>query len=142
MFCQVLMDEGKRDIYNRFGEEFLQFDPRQDDLKLLSSVAATYVYWGVVSYIVTIPKSCKMSTNWILIVLIAMLVLEVSLCLTETNIPDFFPTYFTEFELVLALHCAFPFILCTLRVLAEYMYLDIDGSTVDALTEVAKHQKV
>ena len=142
ILIQVLMDESKRDIYNRFGADFLQFDPRQDDMKLLSSVAATYVYWGVLSYLTTMPKSCKMSINWILIALIAMLVLEVFLCLTETTIPEVFPAQMTEYEFLLFLHCVFPLILCVLRVLAEHLYLDIDRSTLDALAEVTKLQKV
>lgn len=135
------MEENKRDIYNRFGDQFLDFDPRQDDLKLLSSVAATYVYWGVLSYVVTIPKSCKLCTNWILIALIVMLVLEVFLCLTESTLPENFLKYTTEHEFLLLLHCSFPFILTALRLLSEYLYIDLDSSTLDALTQVSRHQK-
>lgn len=136
------MDETTRDIYNRFGDQYLDFDPRQDDLKLLSSVAATYLYWGLLSYIMTMPKSCKLCSTWIMIVLIAMLVLEVFLCLTETALPIFFPKYMTEYEFLLLLHCAFPFILSLLRILAEYLYLDLDECTIKAFDEISKHQKV
>ena len=136
------MDETTRDIYNRFGDQYLDFDPRQDDLKLLSSVAATYLYWGVLSYIITMPKSCKVCTTWIMIVLIAMLVLEVFLSLTETVIPKFFPKYMTEYEFLLLLHCGLPFMLSILRILAEYLYVDLDQCTIDAFSELSKHQKV
>lgn len=136
------MDESKRDIYNRFGEQSLQFDPRQDEIKLLSSVVTTYLYWGVLSYIVTIPKSSKMSTNWILIVLIAIFVLEVFLCLTETAVPDFGLPYLTEQELLLFVHSFFPFILVSLKVLADCLYVDVDQYTIDALSAITTHQKV
>ena len=136
------MDETTRDIYNRFGDQYLDFDPRQDDLKLLSSVGATYLYWGILSYVVTMPKSCKLSSTWIMIVLIAMLVLEVFLCLTETTIPKFFPKYMTEYEFLLLLHCAFPLMLSVLRVLSEYLFVDLDECTISAFSELAKQQKV
>ena len=136
------MDEVKRDIYNRFGENYLQFDPRQDEIKLLSSIAATYIFWSVLSYIITIPKSAKLSNTWILIALIAMLVLEVFMSLTESSVPEFSPRYLTEHELLLLMHCFYPFFLITFRILAEYLFVDVDRSTLDALNEVANHQKV
>ena len=84
------MDEGKRDIYNRFGEEFLQFDPRQDDLKLLSSVAATYVYWGVVAAKVRNNHDANMlKKNYTLKLLFVCLVFSLAatsaLCKTRTS---------------------------------------------------------
>ena len=136
------MDETTRDIYNRFGDQYLDFDPRQDDLKLLSSVAATYLYWGILCYVTTMPKSCKLCSTWIMVVLIAMLVLEVFLCLTETNIPKFFPKYMTEYEFLLLLHCTFPFLMSVFRILAEYFFLDLDQCTINAFNELSKHQKV
>jgi DnaJ-class molecular chaperone len=45
----VLMDEQQRDLYNRFGDSNLKFDPRQDELKLLSGIAAVYIFWLVIS---------------------------------------------------------------------------------------------
>jgi hypothetical protein len=136
------MDEAKRDIYNRFSEKHLKFDPRQDELKLLSNMSATYIFWLIVSYISTYPKSCKASFSWIVIFLIAMLVLEVFLTLTESNIGSLGLTYMTEYELVYYLHIFFPFIVSVLRIVAEYLYLDLDTRTIDALSVLSNHQKV
>ena len=137
------MNEDKRDIYNRFGENYLQFDPRQDEIKLLSSIAVSYIFWGVLTFIVTIPKSGKLCVNWVLTMLIAMLILEVIMSLTkEYTVPEFSPQYLTEHEMLLFMHSLFPLILSSFRVLAEYLYVDIDRSTLDALNEVTTHQKV
>eukprot|EP01036_Dinobryon_divergens_P032264 gene32264-41815_t len=45
----VLMDETQRDIYNRFGERDLTFDPRKDEIKLICDIGVTYVFWVVVA---------------------------------------------------------------------------------------------
>ncbi len=65
----ILMDENYRDIYNRFGLlSSFDFDPRKDDLKLLTDVSLTYLFWGVVAYIVTLPTSARACRTWITIV--------------------------------------------------------------------------
>jgi len=136
------MEEEKRDVYNKFGESFLGFDPRQDEIKLLSGIGATYIYWGVVSFFVTLPKSGKLSLNWIVIVLLSMLIVETTLCLSDSPLPSFSLKYWTEHELLLIMHCLFPYILVLLRILAEELFVDLDQVTLDALSELSMHQKV
>jgi len=138
----VLIDEEKRDLYNRFGEDFLSFDPRQDEIKLISSIATTYVFWAVISYMTVLPKQCKACNIWVLILLLIMLVIETFLCLSESTLPVKFSVYTTEHEFLLSMHCFFPFALCMLRVLAEYFYVDLDMTTEIALNEVVKHEKL
>lgn len=49
------MDEAQRDLYNRFGPSNLAFDPRKDEMKLISDISVSYVFWAVVAYLLTIP---------------------------------------------------------------------------------------
>ena len=107
----ILMDESHRDIYNRFGEESIKFDPRKDELKLLSDLAVHYIAWGVLAFIYTMPAGSHAARIWLTIASIAMLVIEVSLTLTESSLPEYvgkvFP-YLTERALLTYLHAAFP----------------------------------
>ena len=139
---QVLMDESQRDIYNRFGLESLAFDPRLDELKLLSGLAAVYLFWVVSTYILTIPIASRASRTWIAIVGIAMLFLEISLCLTESTLPSWMPATLTEQELMRHVHSAFPAIIVALASVATYMYVDIDKISIAVLNQLTAHQKV
>mmetsp|Transcript_5143 Transcript_5143/g.5278 ORF Transcript_5143/g.5278 Transcript_5143/m.5278 type:complete len:332 (+) Transcript_5143:143-1138(+) len=137
----VLMDESQRDIYNRFGSESLAFDPRLDELKLLSSLGAVYLFWIVSTYIFTIPIAARASRTWIAVFGIGLLVLEISLCLTESSLPEWMPATLTEQELMRRLHSAFPAIIAALATLATSMYVDIDKTSIAVLEELAQHQK-
>jgi len=136
----VLMEESQRDLYNRFGGENLNVDPRQDEIKLLASVGMNYLFWGLVSYIMTIPASSRAARTWIAVILIFIFAVEVFFCLTETTLPKMMPKYMTEHEFVLYMHCAFPTILSLLRLLAEYLYVNIDKLTIRGLEEMRKEQ--
>ena len=137
----VLMDEQQRDIYNRFGDNNLKFDPRQDELKLLSGIAALYIFWLVISYIFTIPIGAKSSRIWIAIIGITMLIVEVSLCLTESTLPNWMPNTLTEFELIRYMHSFFPAFLAGFRCLSEYLYVDIDQTSLQALQLLTENQE-
>ena len=136
------MDESQRDIYNRFGLESVAFDPRLDELKLLSSLAAVYLFWIVSTYILTIPVASRASRTWIAIVGIGMLVLEISLCLTESTLPGWMPATLTEQELMRHIHSAFPAIIVGLASLSTSLYVDIDKTSIGVLKELTSHQKV
>ena len=136
------MDESQRDIYNRFGVESLLFDPRLDELKLLSSLAALYLYWIVSTYILTIPIAARASRTWIAIFGIGVLALEISLCLTESSLPSWMPATLTEQELMIHVHSAFPTVIVAFAALATYMYVDIDMTSIAVLRQLAEHQKV
>lgn len=137
----VLMDEQKRDIYNRFGVDAIKFDPRSDELKLIVGLGVVYLFWSVVSYIATLPKSAHACRTWIAIVLVAMLIGEVFLCLTETSLPAWMPSKLTEHEFALCMHAVFPGIIVLLRSISEYLYVDIDRCTLLVLSDISKHHK-
>lgn len=136
------MDGTQRDIYNRFGVESLAFDPRLDELKLLSSLAAVYLFWLVSTYIITIPAPAKASRTWVSIFCIGVLVVEVSLCLTESSLPNWTPATLTEQELMRHIHSIFPAVIIALAALATSMYVDIDKTSIAVLKELTEHQKV
>jgi hypothetical protein len=136
------MDEEMRAIYDRFGEEYIESDPRLDELKLLSNVAAVYLFWAVATYVFTLPVGARVARTWITIFGVVLLILEVMLCITETALPPWFPNKVTEGELIEYLHMGFPVVIAVLRCLAEYLYVDIDKVSMDVLTQLTGHQKV
>lgn len=136
------MDEEHRDIYNRFGGDSLEFDPRKDELKLISDVAVQYLFWAVTGYVMTIPAGARASRTWIMILGVVMLAVEVSFKLTETALPVWAPENMTEHELVFYLHAAFPLLIAALRILAEALYVDADQTSFLVLKELYMHQKV
>jgi hypothetical protein len=136
------MDEGQRDVYNRFGLDSLAFDPRLDELKLLSSLAAVYLFWLVSTYIVTIPIGSRAARTWVAIFGIGVLILEISLCLTESSLPSWTPATLTEQELMRNIHSIFPFIIIAFANLATYLYVDIDKTSIAVLKQLSQHQKV
>ena len=122
----VLMDEKQRDVYNRFGKESLAFDPRLDELKLLSSTGIVYLFWFVSSFIFTSFKAAQPARTWIAIVGIAALVLEVTFCLTESSLPTWMPPTLTEQELIRRVHSVIPAVIAALTALSMSLYVDID----------------
>ena len=135
------MDENQRDVYNRFGEGAITFDPRKDEIKLLSDIAAKYLFWLFIGYISTLPSGARSSRTWITIIGIALLAGEISLCLTEVTIPTFLPEFLTEYELISILHLFFPCIIVLLRCLSEYLYVDVDTTSITVLNNLSEHQK-
>mmetsp|Transcript_25551 Transcript_25551/g.42838 ORF Transcript_25551/g.42838 Transcript_25551/m.42838 type:complete len:340 (-) Transcript_25551:283-1302(-) len=137
----ILMDESQREIYNRFGEGDLEFDPRKDEMKLISDISTVYLYWIVCSYIMTLPAGAQASRTWLIIIGIAVMALEVCFCLTETAIPEWAPESLTEYELLFYLHSCFPLFIAALRCLAESLYVDIDQTSIAVLRDFSVHQK-
>ena len=135
------MDESQRDIYNRFGDNNLEFDPRKDEMKLLADIASNYLFWIFIGYLTTLPSGARASRIWITIIGIALLAVEIALSLTQTNIPTFFPEKLTEYELILLLHLIFPCIIVLLRCLSEYLYVDINKTSINVLTNVTETEK-
>ncbi|RYH08378.1 hypothetical protein EON65_40930 [archaeon] len=136
------MDEQLRDIYNRFGPNALDFDPRKDEMKLISDIAIQYVFWGVLSFIFTLHSSAKASRVWLAIVMIVILSAEVCFCLTGTSLPVWMlPNTLTEHELIFYLHSAYPAILAFLAALSMFLYVDIDLTSMAVLKDVFMHQQ-
>ena len=136
------MDEIQREVYNRFGSNSLDFDPRHDEIKLLADIGVVYIGWGIVAYIFTLPQAARSCRTWIAIVGLALLALEISFCLTEQSIPNVFSKHITEYEFIILCHSCFPLIIALLRCLSEALYVDIDKSTVEVLNSVTTTQLV
>jgi hypothetical protein len=136
------MDEEMRDVYNRFGSAHLEFDPRKDELKLISDIVVVYLFWAVAGYIMTIPAGARACRTWLMILGLAVMAVEVAFKLTETQLPDWMPEGLTEHELVWYLHACFPAAVAALRVLAESLYVDADQTSLSVLKEVYLQQKV
>lgn len=137
----ILMDESPRDIYNRFGEDNIAFDPRHDELKLLAGMTATYIWWIVATFIFTAPVGARACRTWVAIIGISMLIAEVTLTVTESTLPKWMPATLTENELINYLHDGFPIILAALRCVAEWLYVDIDKTTTSLISMINDQQK-
>ena len=136
------MDESLRDIYNRFGEEHLSFDPRKDELKLLSNISYKYIYYFVILYLISIPQSSRVCRTWCIFLLIGLIVIEVTLGLTDTSLPDWVPFNVTEYEFVEILLNYTPAIFMILKCISEYIFIDIDLQCQLLLHNVYDQQKV
>lgn len=138
------MDEEKREVYNRFGSDHLKFDPRKDELKMLTDVGTGYLFWAIFAYFVTATKSTRSSRSWITILGIIMLIVELCFCISEeiTIPPQIAPTTLTEYEGIYYLHSIFPVVVVMLATLARTMYVDVDETSVQVLNGVIEHQKV
>ncbi len=138
----VLNDEELRDVYNRFGAEFVLSDPRRDELRLLSSIASYYLGWGVLSYIFTLPIGARVARTWVSLVLIAMLIAHVSLTLTESQLPSWVhPKSLTEYECIIFLHAFFPLALALLRILSEHLYVDVDEISIQCYSKLVEQNE-
>lgn len=140
----TLMGEKERDIYNRFGRDaaFSSSDPRSDELKLIADIFIVYLLWGLAIYGATLSPGSRICRTWMAIVLLVILVIEVSLSLTETELPAWMPFHCTEFQLITALHCAVPCLLLLLQALAEHLYVDMNAVTMEVLSQQLARQSL
>jgi len=148
------MDEEHRDIYNRFGYDSITFDPRKDEMKLISDISIIYIIWIILTYIITIPIETHTSRIWITIIGIIILAIDIAFLLTETILPSslsslssssiwlFQLSYLTEYELHLYIHSIYPLFIILCRILAEYLYIDTDSTSLAVLNQISTHQKV
>lgn len=136
------MDEEHRDMYNRFGSSSFDFDPRKDELKLMTDVAVEYLFFGLTAYLMTLPLGARSARTWLTILGIVMLAVEVMFKLTETTLPDWMPETLTEHEVIFYLHSFFPLVVALLRMLSESLYVDVDQTALAVLKEVYLQQKV
>lgn len=136
------MDEGLRDVYNRFGSGSLEFDPRKDEVKLVSDMAAVYVFWGVVAFVMTANTAARAARTWITVLGIALLVVETMFSLTEASMPAWMlPATLTEHELLFHLHSAFPVAIAMLSALSVSLHVDVNQTSLAVLKNVFVQQK-
>lgn len=138
------MDEKQRDIYNRFGDENLEFDPRQDEIKLLTETVVVFLGWGVTAYTFTIPSGARSCRTWVAIGGLVLLALEIAFILTESVLPSnlgILPKFLTEYEFNLFCHSLFSLVIAALRCLGEAYYVDADKTSILVLEGVIESQK-
>lgn len=138
----MLIDESQRDIYNRFGPERLEFDPRKDEIKLMIDISTGFFFWGLFSYLITTPAAWRGCRSWIAILSLLLLGAEVTFTMAGVEIPTIFQPTVTEFELLFYLHSAFPVLVMLLGALAQFFYVDVDQTSIEVLNDVITHQKV
>jgi hypothetical protein len=137
------MDELQRDLYNRFGLLSANFDPRKDEMKLISDIIIKYVFWIVAAYIMTLPQGARAARTWITIIGIALLIIEACFCLSESTIPAWIPfPSLTEHEVLFFLHNSFPAAISFLRCISEYLYVDIGKTSISVIQDISNQQKV
>lgn len=138
----VLMDEKLRDVYNRFGPSALSFDPRHDELRLITDISASYIFWLLVLFVTTIPQGARSSRTWSCILGVALMILHFMFSISETAVPAWLSavggTFLIEAELVTLCHRIFPGILVALRCVSESFYVDVDALSVKFLQEMGQ----
>ena len=139
----TLMDERRRDVYNRFGEAGLaDIDPRFSELELLAAVGAKYVFWAVVAYLSTTSTAARASRTWLSIFGAGVLMAEVSWCLADRemiSLPVLPST--TEYDVLCCLHSVFPAAILLLRCVAESCYVDVDAAVLAAQQALEQQQQ-
>ena len=143
----ILSDETKRDIYNRFGNMSLEIDPRKDELLLITNIIVVYIFWGAVTFIMTLPKAFRECRVWSTIILVVMLVLDVIFRLTEIALPSWFSNlnYFnatTENDMLSSMYSVYPIILSLLCSVGVYLYVDTDQSTILLIEEIIRQKNI
>ena len=164
----VLVDVDSRDIYNRFGitastaagtagtastttNNASKYDPRKDELKLVSDIAIAYVFWVIVCLVITTPVQTRGARSFNIMGGMVMLVVECMLTFSEPNaqsvvisaylLPFMASAKLTEYEFIFALHSLFPVFVVGACSVAALMYTDIQRVTFAVLHDVLVMQK-
>lgn len=130
---EILQDDAKRDIYDRFGDDpaHLKFDPRQDPTGLITHVGIRALLWGMLAHFLTSSKPHEGARPVVLLAWLLLLGFELLVSLTPWSLPD--ACGFTEREVVLVLHSIFPAIAAAACSYSEYLFVDVQGITEDTL---------
>lgn len=140
------MDENKRDIYNRFGIESLEFDPRLDEMMLFVDMLTVCLFWSIVVYIFTIPQSSRCSRSWCAILGIVMIATQAAFTLLDATLPEVLKstplTSMTEYEVIIFMHSIFPAVVMGLICLAEGLYFDLNSYTLLFFEKSVRRNKV
>jgi hypothetical protein len=145
---QTLSDETSRDLYNRFGPTGVEKNPRDDEMRLIINMIASYLSWFIALVIVTIPKSSHSSRFWSSISLLLVITLHAlfhfsEFVITSLPIQTLFPfSTLTEFECVKYLQMAIPVVFLLFRLMSEWRYVDVESETIRFLTTVSQNHQV
>jgi hypothetical protein len=139
----LLLDESTRNVYNLFGPGYEGEDPRNNELSLVSGLAAVYLFFLFCTMMTTTNRAAKASRIWIMIVIVAVLIFDVLLRIVPDviEIPKCFPASMTEHELMLQCYSILPLIIAVLRAVAEWLYVDTHLSTIRALEHAVEQKR-
>ena len=133
-------------MYNRFGVDGVESDPRLDEISLFVEIFIVYLFWGILAYIITIPTSSRSSRPWIAVLGVIMIATQSLFTMLDTSLPSFFKTTIfsklTEYEFILFLHSMFPCFMLCLVFLAEGYYFDLNSYTLKYLEKSVCRNRV
>eukprot|EP01034_Spumella_vulgaris_P027737 gene27737-34504_t len=75
---------------------------------------------------------------------VAILSLEAMILMSDSAIPEglsFLPSSLCEFEVLFYLRNVFPALVVLLRCIAEYLYVDVDATSIKVLNALVQYQK-
>lgn len=141
------MDEKQRDLYNRFGPEHVDADPRLDEFTFIIQVFAEFLMWGLITFVATIPRGARGCRTWIILCILGIAAISICIQFSDFDMPnlDGFGDFIgsaTEFEFVLGLNRMIPLIIICFVILSEYFHIDIEDFTVTVLDSVLQFQTV
>lgn len=140
------MDENKRDVYNRFGIESLEFDPRLDEMMLFVDVLTVWLFWGIVVYIFTIPQSSRSSRSWCAMLGLVMVAIQAMFTLLDATLPEVLKSTLlasvTEYEVIIYIHSVYPVLIMGLICLADGLYFDLNSYTLLFFEKSVNRNKV
>lgn len=139
----TLLDESSRDVYNLFGPGYDDEDPRNNELSLVCGLMAIYFYFGFCATMVTSTRATRASRMWTTILIVAILILDVLLRVVPNviEIPTCLPYSMTEHELMLVIYSIIPLAIALLAVVADWLFVDTNLTTVQAVEEVMESKR-
>jgi hypothetical protein len=139
----TLLDESSRDVYNLFGPGYDDEDPRNNELSLVCGLMAIYFYFGFCATMVTSTRATRASRMWSMILIVTILILDVLLRVVPNviEIPTCLPYSMTEHELMLVIYSIIPLAITLLAVVADWLFVDMNLTTVQAVEEVMESKR-
>jgi len=130
---EILQDDKKRDIYDRFGDDpkAFKFDPRQDPVELLTHVGIQHLLWGLLAYLYSSDMTYEDARVFVSVIVLGVFSFEVLVSMTSWQLPAFLP--WTEHQVVLMLQSAMPLVVVAACSLAEFRFINVRQVTEDSL---------
>jgi hypothetical protein len=140
----IMMDESNREIYNLFGEDYIDADPRKDELSMLIAIMACYIFFGISAHIMSMPRAARACRTWIMILLVFMMIFDFMIrVIGYISIPKWYllPSTMTEFELLGVFFNVLPLAIAILRCVAEKLYVDSDLTTKEVVITMTQQKQ-
>lgn len=130
----ILINEEKRELYNLYGEDGLNFNQNDELFLHFIQMLSIYIFWGICIYLLTLPQSSRSSRPWIAVIMAIMSAAHSVLSFFQIPLPGFLTmtpmATLTEHEAVCYMHSIFPLVCVTLILLAEGMFIDTNAMSL------------